>query len=280
MNSAGPGSSGSDPDPDREDSIGPMDGRSGDDRDETPTSPRGWARYAMTTDRLPFMVIREVAVSVAIVAFIGIVLFSLSGVWPPMVAIESGSMEPHMSRYDLVFVTDTDRFEHDAAVEETGIVPYDVAVEHEYVKFGDYGDVIVFMPNGEDDRVPIIHRAYLWVEGGENWYDRADPARMGGADSCEELRNCPAPHDGFITIGDANGIYDQVQSQSEPVKPEWVVATANVRVPYLGWIRLTLAERGILQISVTDGPLSMASNHNDGSAMAVEPAPDRSDLAV
>ncbi|GKZ13081.1 Signal peptidase I-like protein [Haladaptatus sp. T7] len=50
-----------------------------------------------------------------------------------------------------------------------------------------------------------------------------DEAYVGGADDCEELPNCPAPHAGFITKGDHNGEYDQVYRgiggpMSAPVK--------------------------------------------------------------
>jgi len=81
------------------------------------------------------------------------------------------------------------------------------------------------------------------VDDGENWYDRADPAVL-DADSCDELRNCPAPHAGFITKGDneaTNDYYDQAKGLSSPVKPEWVRGTAQYRVPYLGWVRLTVS---------------------------------------
>lgn len=219
----------------------------------TPSGVLDWFRWFWNTERSDVMIVREVLVSVGIVLTIGFLLFSISGVWPPMVAIESGSMEPHMSRHDLVFITGPDRFAHDAAIEGTGVVPHDIAATEGYQKFGDYGDVIVFQPNGNGDRVPIIHRAHLWVEDGENWYDRADEEYIGSASNCNQLSNCPAPHAGFITLGDANGAYDQVDQRSEPVRPDWIIGTANVKIPYLGWIRLTLSDAGILSIEPAPG---------------------------
>jgi len=213
--------------------------------EERPESPREWAHWAWTVDHGWVMVGREIAISASVVLLIGLLLFGVAGVWPPMVAIESGSMSPNMHQNDLVFITAPDRFANDASIEGTGIVPADEAEEESYSKFGEAGDVIVFTPNGNDHRTPIIHRAELWVEEGEDWYDRADPEAIGTAESCDELQNCPAPHDGFITKGDnevTNTQYDQVRGQSEPVKPEWVIGTAELRVPYLGWVRLQLAE--------------------------------------
>ncbi len=215
------------------------------DRRERPQTVRGWLHWFWTVDRGSAMVVREFLVSVGAVVLVGLLLFSLSGVWPPMVAIESGSMEPNMQVNDLVFITDNDRFVPDAAHGDTGVVTYQAGQETGYETFGDYGDVIVFAPNGNDRQVPIIHRAQFWVEEDENWYDRANPDHVGNAENCAELRNCPAPNDGFITKGDnrvTNQRYDQARGLSGPVQAEWVIGTAEIRIPWLGWIRLELAE--------------------------------------
>lgn len=184
----------------------------------------GWVLFA-----------RDLAASLGAVALIGFYLFAISGVWPPMVAIESGSMEPNMDVNDLVFVMDADRFQPDDAQGDTGVVTAHTGAETGYAQFGDSGDVIVFAPDGNTEATPIIHRAMFWVEEGENWCERADPEHLGNLDPSND--RCEAPHDGFITRGDRNQVYDQVQMNT-PVKPEWVVGTAEVRVPGLGWFRL------------------------------------------
>ncbi len=186
--------------------------------------------------------------SVLAVAIVGAYLFTVSGIWPPLVAVESESMVPNMEVNDLVFVMDEERFAPDEAHGGTGVVTAQDA--DGYRQFGGPGDVIVFEPNGNERRTPIIHRAMFYVEEGENWYDRADEDYVGGATSCngtnapdgdKGLRNCPAPHDGFITKGDNNGLYDQAGpggASTGPVKAEWVVGTAEFRIPGLGWVRL------------------------------------------
>lgn len=197
-------------------------------------NPIGWF---LNTRNGSVLLFKDIVSSVAIVAAIGLVLFAISGVWPPLVAIESGSMDPHMQKGDLVFLMENERLTSSDAV-AAGVVTHEVGQESGYTKFGDHGDVIVFRPNGQQ-RTPIIHRAHLYVEEGENWYDRADADHV-GADSCTELTNCPAPHDGFVTKGDnprTNPQYDQVD-RYQLVKPEWIEGTAEVRVPYLGCIRL------------------------------------------
>jgi signal peptidase len=183
---------------------------------------------------------RDLATSVAAVLLLGAYLFAISGVWPPMVAIESGSMEPNMQINDLAFVMDTDRFQpgesRTVGPGDTGVVTAAVGDDTGYSQFGRSGDVIVFNPNGNSGRTPIIHRAMFWVEQGENWceHEAADQTYLSNADQCI------APHDGFITKGDDNPTYDQAGDRriTAPVKPGWIVGTAEVRIPWLGWFRL------------------------------------------
>jgi signal peptidase len=192
----------------------------------------------------------DVVSSVVAVGLLGLLLFATSGVWPPLVAVESGSMEPHMTRGDLVFVMEESRFPGPDAHTATGVTPLQAATGTDYQRFGAAGDVVVYRPDGTDGSVtsPIIHRARFWVEDGEDWYDRADTDYIGGATSCVSLPNCPAPNAGFITKGDANGRYDQVNrfpgcsGECSPVKPAWILGTAEASVPFLGLVRLRTAE--------------------------------------
>jgi len=186
---------------------------------------------------------RDIATSVVSVLLLGAYLFAVSGVWPPMVAIESGSMEPNMEVNDLAFVMDTDRFQPNESVRmadgrDTGVVTAAVGAETGYSQFGDNGDVIVFEPNGNNRRTPVIHRAMVWVEQGENWceHEAVESAFLRNTDQ----EQCTASHAGFITKGDDNPTYDQAGRApiTAPVRPEWVVGTAETRIPLLGWFRL------------------------------------------
>jgi signal peptidase len=181
--------------------------------------------------------------SIFAVLGIGVLLFAISGVWPPMVAIESPSMEPNIDTGDLVFVMEEHRFASDHQIDDTGVVTAYEGQEVGYYKFNHPGDVIVYAPSGNTDATPIIHRAAVWVEKDENWIEtKAQTRFLPRANmSCEDVDTCPADHAGFITIGDNNGQYDQLtrpQPVSEPVKPEWVIGTAERRVPGLGRLRL------------------------------------------
>jgi len=204
----------------------------------------GLVRTFRTARTGPLMWVREVATSALIVLAIGLVLFAISGVWPPMVAVSSGSMDPNMEEGDLVFVTEPGRFAPDAAENGLGVVTAERGAETGYRSFGGYGSVIVFREPGSGG-LPVIHRAAFHVEEGENWYDRADPsvvrAEECGATPREALPNCPAPHDGFITKGDDNPTYDQELGIAPPVRAGWITGVARLRVPYLGWVRLAFS---------------------------------------
>jgi signal peptidase len=211
--------------------------------DDGPETLRERIRWFLSTDSGAVVYIREVVSSVALVLLVGLVLFGVSGLWPPMVAVTSGSMEPHLQRGDLVFVMEEHRFPPESAHADTGVVPARTGVETGYRTFGAPGDVIIYRPQGDTVGTPVIHRARFWVNESENWVanGKADPASLGSAERCGQLSQCPAPHAGFITKGDnpvTNGRYDQVMGLSPVVKSEWVIGTAEFRIPWLGNVRL------------------------------------------
>ena len=202
---------------------------------------------------------RDVLSSVAIVAVIGLILFGVSGVWPPLVAVESGSMEPNMQRGDLIFVVEDERFVGDGATGDTGVVTHEEGRESGHEKFGNPGDVIVYQPNGNARQTPIIHRAHFWVEEDEKWVNTKADEDIVGDLTCADVDTCPAEHAGFITKGDANGNYDQISAMSgantDDVKPQWITGKAMFRIPWLGHVRLTFDELmgGMLAPSPTMG---------------------------
>jgi signal peptidase len=173
---------------------------------------------------------------IAAVALVGALLFAATGIWPPMVAVESGSMQPTLERGDLVVVSEPARYGPDS---DDGIVTARGA--DGFRSLGGPGNVVVYMPPGRSGS-PIIHRARFHVEKGENWYDRANEDWLAGAENCEQLPNCPAPNAGYVTKGDANSYYDQARETAPPVNAEWVRGEAQLHVPWLGELRLFVAE--------------------------------------
>jgi signal peptidase len=200
----------------------------------------GRIQWLMETDHPIISFIREVARTVFSVALVGLVIFSISGVWPPMVAVESGSMQPEMYRGDLIYVVEEHRFTPEVSYKKTGVVTHQIGAESGYKTFDGHGDVIIYKPHGDAGQTPVIHRARFWVNSSENWYSKANPKYLDG-DSCAEVSNCPAPHSGFITKGDNNDYYDQVKDISSPVRPDWIIGTAEIRIPDIGHIRLAVS---------------------------------------
>jgi len=152
--------------------------------------------------------------ALVIVALIVSVAYAATGSWHIGFAVESGSMEPNMQVGDLILVQ---------APHRTEIITYEDGKQLNYTSFNQFGNVIIYRPNGLMAATPIIHRAMYWVETGEQMPDGR-----------------PAPHAGYITKGDNNAGYDQPMLGVEPVRPEWVVAVAKLRVPYLGYPSLIL----------------------------------------
>lgn len=208
----------------------------------TRDDPRRWTRG---TDSGSVSVLDGFLVVLGLVMVVVVFMIVVGGVVPPVVAVASESMEPNLERGDMVYVMDTERRQPQYAKRHegssTGVVPADVGDRYRHTKFGEPGDVIVFYPDGHEQLTPFVHRAMFWVDEGEDWYDRADPAYLGSADNCRQLQHCPAPNAGFITKGDneqSNPVYDQVQPVTKPVHPTWIVGTAVARIPYLGRVRL------------------------------------------
>lgn len=216
---------------------------------------------------------KDVLVSLVILGIILGSLYVFSGRWPPMVVIETGSMMHSEDSQigaidpgDIVIVQERDKEDITTYVEgrATG-----------YRKYGQYGDVIIFEPDGDKQETPIIHRAVLYLEYdeeqdlfnipalgyldyGEDWSiqgnDNADVEEGEGLSryldiyiydyghedktiiiSLEEFENS-----GFITKGDNNLNIDQAQGNNikDPVKEEWMLGRARGELPWFGIIKL------------------------------------------
>jgi signal peptidase len=166
---------------------------------------------------------REILWVVAVVGGIALLLFLVCGTWPAVVAVESESMLPNMHVNDLVFVVQKDRF--------GPLQTYETGGNTGSMKFGKYGDVIIYKPNGASNIHPIIHRAI--ADHDASWF----AANYGVEFS----------HGGYLTKGDNNMVPDQRSSISgigpiQPVKDEWIVGKALFSVPLLGYPTLHYPE--------------------------------------
>lgn len=188
--------------------------------------------------------LRDILWVVCVVGGIALLLFAVSGTWPAVVAVESESMVPNMNVGDLVFVVAADRF--------GGLNPWEESIDEGYVSFGDYGDVIIYQPNGVSSVHPIIHRVRSWAEEGA-YVDRNTGEILTTSEGYQ------APHAGYITKGDnteTNQIIDQAGyywgdsrvGAIEPVEEDWIVGKALFAIPLVGYIPLNILPIAIIVI--------------------------------
>ncbi len=205
-------------------------------------------------------IVRDVFFALLFVLIILIALWAYTGQWfnaQPMVAIESNSMKHQNEPYgrlgtidagDMVLLVKVDE-RSDIIVR--GSVSYrDDPTKDRFQSYGDYGDVIVYKPYGNEDETPVIHRAICWVEYNQK-YDTYTVEEYGiynqtsidipqlGLDDYIPKKS----HSGFITKGDnvtTNKEADQTSSQicDEPIKMEWVSGKARGELPWIGIINL------------------------------------------
>ncbi|MEM3852425.1 MAG: S26 family signal peptidase [Methanomassiliicoccales archaeon] len=111
---------------------------------------------------------KEALLSVLIVVVAVLIVFgglyAYTGNWPPMVVVESGSMQ-HSSTYaylgdlnigDVVLVKKVQSV--------SSIITYVKGEENGYSSYGEFGNVIIYHPYGLQNVVPIIHRAILYLQ--------------------------------------------------------------------------------------------------------------------
>jgi len=180
-----------------------------------------------TRDHRAMLLLRDLLCVGAIVGGIALALFLICGTWPAVVAIESKSMDPHMQIGDLVLVVQKDRF--------GTFRTWQAGSATDYTKFGEYGDVIIYKPNGMTNITPIIHRAIQHVETGP----------VTGVKGKRLFKNYTAIHPGYITWGDNNQFPDQFYNFPrigipEPVKDEWIIGKALFTIPLIGYLPLNI----------------------------------------
>lgn len=105
--------------------------------------------------------VRDLLVAAAIIAILLVAIYAYAGVWPPLVVVESSSMQ-HGYRESFIGVIDTgDMVLQQAAPTRESVVTYLEGRTAGYQMYGDYGDVIIFRRSS--DPTPVIHRAILYI---------------------------------------------------------------------------------------------------------------------
>lgn len=223
------------------------------------------------------VVAREVVTGVIVVLAVLSILWGFTGQpigRSPIVVVESGSMM-HCSNGNVPFGRDCD-----ATLARLGTIdPGDLILVKDVDGPGDIdtragdgrshyggpGDVVVFRPDGQSGRTPVIHRAQFFLEvnddgtftiaelGLEHIEDLDHPRirEMGlGAGYASTVRDARLDplcgpvgpgRSGFITRGDNNPAADQgahTGIANCPVKAEWILGEARGEIPWLGLVKL------------------------------------------
>lgn len=102
----------------------------------------------------------EPLVALAIVILLIVGMYAYTQNWPPVYVVESNSMQ-HGSN-DVLGVINTGDLVLAQKIASTAIVPYVVGIATGYSTYGEFGDVILYHPNGVGS-TPVIHRAILFL---------------------------------------------------------------------------------------------------------------------
>src|SRR6266566_4521120 len=104
---------------------------------------------------------RDLLVAAIIVVVFLAAIYLYTGVWPPLVVVESASMQ-HSDQESFLGVIDTgDMVFQQAAPTRADVVTYLEGRATGYATYGDYGDVIIFRRAGNP--TPVIHRAIMYI---------------------------------------------------------------------------------------------------------------------
>ena len=82
--------------------------------------------------------------------------------WPPLVVVESGSMQ-HGTQDIPGLINAGDIVLPQRVPVPSGVTTYVQGEQTGYTSYGEYGNVILYYPNGNTAATPVVHRALLWL---------------------------------------------------------------------------------------------------------------------
>ncbi|HYK93425.1 MAG TPA: S26 family signal peptidase [Thermoplasmata archaeon] len=104
----------------------------------------------------------ELLVAVAVLAILLAALFAYTQNFPPMYVVESDSMQHGSS--DVLGLINTGDLVLAQKVPASQLTTYETGAQTGYTTYGEYGDVILYHPDGITGGAPIIHRAILFIQ--------------------------------------------------------------------------------------------------------------------
>jgi len=102
----------------------------------------------------------------ALLILVGVLgsLFLYSGLWPPIVVVESTSMQHSDTRSAIGIVDAGDIMVVKKTTSAAQVVTYLGGLATGHRTYGEPGDVIIYAPDGNTAVTPIIHRALVYLE--------------------------------------------------------------------------------------------------------------------
>ncbi|HZY70785.1 MAG TPA: S26 family signal peptidase [Thermoplasmata archaeon] len=213
----------------------------------------------------------EPLVALAVVLLLLVGLYAYTQNWPPLYVVESSSMQHGTG--DTLGLLNTGDIVLAQRTQAGSVTTYVEGIASGYSTYGEYGDVVLYQPNGLPG-TPIIHRAIVFIQANSDG-TRSVPSLQGlpcGSMTNAVYRSSAAggcawshisgtltlyhigwrsltvstdlnglgPSDGFVTLGDNNQISDQDGGLSTLVQPGWLVGVARGMIPWFGAIKLGL----------------------------------------
>jgi len=200
----------------------------------------------------------EIIIAVAIVAGIFLTMFAYTANWPPLVVVESRSMQ-HADADSYLGIMDTGDLVLVKKINSLlDVVTYYDGIRQNHSSYGDFGDVIIYLRGGSTQQTPVIHRAVTHLEvnpdgvsfrsrdlgflseGVDYEFDVSSdtPTRITGnimlhnygfrsqellipiSEMIDQMQRMHQPlHSGFITKGDFNDQTDQLLGISPNMAP-------------------------------------------------------------
>lgn len=229
-------------------------------------------RRTAARSKRTFKSLRDTLTGLAVAALLlGGMYVASDGAWPPLLAVESGSMmhptsQTPYGRFGTIDVGDV--------LLVRSVDPDDIRTwaEGGPDRYGRPGDVIVFARDGNRENVSIVHRAMARVDvirhedGGSTYvvhWLHGQQLTFGDegiylpelgfseAHGFTPANGYKPRYAGFITKGDnpsTNAPSDQAGAKAPLVDPTWIEGRAHGEVPWLGLTRLIFAEQTNPQI--------------------------------
>jgi signal peptidase len=119
-------------------------------------------------ERGHFQTVIDALIALALVGGIFLAMFGFSGNWPPLVVVESKSMQ-HSQTDSFIGTMDTGDLVMNKKVGAISeVVTYLAGKEDNYTAFGSYGDVVIYWRDGDKSLTPIIHRVVLYLTANDD----------------------------------------------------------------------------------------------------------------